>query len=383
MDSTVEITGAAHGGYGVCRIEGQVCFVPYALPGDTIRLRIARQTKGVLWGAVEEVLEPSPSRCAAECPTFGVCGGCTWLHFAYPAQGDWKRRIVGDCLKRIAGIEAEVEWHEDPALRLDYRTRAEFHSDEGKLGFYAQGTHAVVDIERCPLCHERLNEALERLRGLPVKDAVEVVVHPENGDTMVWTKRRQRAVAEAFEHTNASEDEKPRHFLFDGVPIVNGAFSQASLLLNRILVRVVREMAGTPARLLDLYCGSGNLSIHVSAASSSMQILGLDHQGTAIQAARATGRGTYRAGDERAFAKALEEPWDVVLLDPPRTGAKAIVEALASSSAQRIVYVSCDPATLARDLKGLVARGWRLTRTAAVDLFPNTAHVETVCCLDR
>ncbi|MBN2310909.1 MAG: class I SAM-dependent RNA methyltransferase, partial [Candidatus Hydrogenedentes bacterium] len=173
MVETVEIASVAHGGHGVGRIEGRVCFVPYALPGDTVRVHIERESKGVLWGRIDEVLTPSPDRCEAACPVFQWCGGCSWLHFTYPAQAWAKQRIVQDCLERIAGIEAGPDWAEDAALRLGYRTRAEFQYDGEHRGFHALGTRRVVDIERCPLCHDKLNAALSLLREVAYKGPVE------------------------------------------------------------------------------------------------------------------------------------------------------------------------------------------------------------------
>jgi 23S rRNA (uracil1939-C5)-methyltransferase len=375
-----DITAVAHGGYGVCRLEGRVCFVPYALPGDRVRVRVTGRSKGILWGAMDEILDPSPDRVEPCCPYFGRCGACAWLHFGYPAQAEWKRRMVGDCLARIAGIETDVDWAEDPNLRTGYRTRAEFHGSNGRLGFYASGSHTVVDIERCPLCHENLNAALQRLRALSMPDSVEILVNPEGPEVLIWAKRPHPSLVEHFGTVDSPHSEHPHQFVYDGIPIVNGAFSQSSLLLNRVLVRTVHDMTGAAGRVLDLYCGNGNLSLGLRATG---EVLGLDHNRHAVEAADAVRRGSYRVADEAAFHFALERAWDMILLDPPRTGAKSIAGRLAEAHADRIVYVSCDPATLARDLKRIAAGGWRLLRAVAVDLFPHTAHVETVCLLAR
>ena len=375
------ISSLAHGGHGVCRIAGQVCFVAYGLPGDVVRVRVAKESKGVLWGVIEEIVEASPDRVPQPCcPKFGACGGCAWLHFAYPAQAQWKRRIVNDCLQRIAKVECDVAFEENAELRLGYRTRAEFHAHEGRLGFYAPESRTAVDIEHCPLCHEHLNRALERLRALPLKDSIEVIVNPEGPEIMIAGKRPQRSLREAFDCVNALDDPKPHQFLFDGVPIVNGAFAQSSLLLNRLLAGTVLRMIGDASSVLDLYCGNGNLSLQLS---KEVRVLGLDHNRRAVRAANEIGRGAYRAGDETDFRLALKDTWDVVLIDPPRTGAKNIADALAESPCNKIVYVSCDPATLARDLKTMTGRGWRLLEVVALDLFPHTAHIETVCRLER
>ena len=380
--TSYEITGVAHGGEGVCRIEGQVCFVAYALPGDMIRVRVTRQAKRVLWGEIEELVAPSPDRATACCPKFGSCGGCSWLHFAYPAQAEWKRRIVSDCLERIAGVSSEIEWAEDPSLWTGYRTRVRLHAESGRIGFHAQGSHDVVDIEQCPLCHDTVNAALQRLRGLDIRDVIELVTNPLGDDVLVWTQHAQPRLKEVLPQTAWPRSRGERSsFLFDGRPIVNGAFCQASLLLNRLLLKTVEELVGAPTSLLDLYCGNGNLSL---SFTNSARVVGIDRSGPAVAAASALGLGGYRAGDEARFTEALRsERWDVVLLDPPRTGAKSIAPALADSDAGAIVYVSCDPATLARDVKTLAGRGWRLVPAVAVDLFPQTAHVETVCRLER
>lgn len=383
METVLEITSLAHGGYGVGRIEGQVCFVAYALPGDKVRIQITRRSKGVLWGQIEEVLEaPSLRLSASRCPYFGACGACTWLHFAYPAQAAWKRRIVRDCLNRIARLDADVGWRENPELRLGYRTRGAFHSDGVKRGFYALGSHQIVDVARCPLCHPRLNAALERLRTVKVSVSVELAVNPEGEEVLTWTQNPEPALRAVFPSAqSASDKEARRSFIFDSVSIVNGAFSQSSLLLNRVLVSLVHEQTGNAARVLDLYCGSGNFSLGLTNAT---RVLGLDQNRFAVAAAARMGRGEYRTGREDDFTTALQaEPWDVVLLDPPRTGAASIAAALARHPAGTIIYVSCDPATLARDVKTLAGGGWRIANVTAVDMFPHTAHVETVCVLVR
>lgn len=379
---TLEITGLAHGGDGVGRIEGQVCFVPYALPGDVVRVRVTRRARGVLWASIEGIVERSPHRTGGDCPVFGRCGGCTWLHFAYPAQAEWKQRIVRDCFERIAGLEVETAWVDVPELRLGYRTRAEFHGARGRWGFFARGTHDIMDIPSCPLCHPRLNEAFATLRQLSVTQSVELTANPEGDEVLAWARPGHIQLKKLFPGSGAPAARGERAgFVFDGVPVVNGAFSQSSLLLNRALRRVVDEAVGDASAVLDLYCGSGNFSL---ALADKARVLGIDHDRAAIGAAQSMGRGEFRLGDEAAFRAAVDEaPWDVVLLDPPRAGAKPVAQAVAESAARAVVYVSCDPATLARDVKTLTARGWRAARVTVVDMFPNTAHIETVCRFER
>jgi 23S rRNA (uracil1939-C5)-methyltransferase len=384
MEHLIEITGAAHGGDGVGRIDGRVCFVPYAFPGDRLRIQIQREAKGVLWGEILEIVEPSPHRSGgAGCvPHQESCGACAWRAFSYPGQAEWKRRIVAESLKRIGGIEVKVDWIEDRGLRLGYRTKAELHGDGEQWGFYRRGTHELHPVRECPLCHPRLNAAIERLWQVKASASVELTVNPEGEDVLAWSKWPVPKLQDVFPQTNTIEDRFERaSFRFDGVPVVNGAFSQSSLLLNRLLLRATHALVGPAKSVLDLYCGSGNLSLGLAKQA---RVLGLDHSGAAVHAAASVGIGEYRAANEGAFQETLrKEAFDVVLLDPPRQGAKNIADALGEAKAQAIVYVSCDPATLARDLKTLALRGWQVTRLVAVDMFPHTPHVETVCRLER
>lgn len=383
MTHTIDITAVGHGGAGIGRLDGQVCFVPYGLPGDRLAIKITRASRKVMWGELVDVLAPSPDRTTPDFPGWRPSGVSTWLHFKYPAQAHWKRQIVTDCLQRIAGIEDfELGWREDPELRTGYRTRAEFHGDGKRFGFYALGSHDIVDTARCPLCHPAMNHALERLRALELKGSVTVTVNPEGEDVLVWTNFHSRKLKDRFPQAGTPKDDHPpAHFEFDGVPIVNGTFSQSSLLLNRLLVDTVRQYAGKPVSALDLYCGNGNLSL---GFPEKTEVTGIDHNKIAVKAAHRKGHGTYYAGHESKMAKRIkEDQWDLILLDPPRAGAKTLVPALAACHARSLIYVSCDPATLARDLKGLYEGGWRIVQIAALDLFPNTPHVETVCLLRR
>lgn len=387
MTQRIEIESVAHGGHGVGRVDGQVHFVRYGLPGDVVEATVEKETKGIQWCHIDQVLEPSPHRAEPPCPHFGMCGGCTWLHFAYPGQAEWKRRIVADCLERIAGVETDAGWAEDPEFRLHYRTRAEFQGDDQKRGFYALKSHRVVDIAECPLCHWKLNEALTTLRETRYKGPVELTVNPEGSEVLCWSKRPHRRLHNAFPLANSPGGRGKRHwFEFDGLRIVNGAFSQSSLLLNRVLVRTVQHAATEAGNVLDLYCGNGNLSMGLHTAE---RVVGMDHDAAAVRAADKASAdlpvpAQYTRAKTADFAKALrEQHWDTIVLDPPRTGAKEIAPDLANAQAERIVYVSCDPATLARDLKTVLAGGWRLDSAVAVDMFPQTPHIETVCRLVR
>ncbi|HQL96106.1 MAG TPA: hypothetical protein PL005_15630 [Candidatus Hydrogenedentes bacterium] len=381
---TCDITALATGGDGLGRVDGRVCFVPFAYPGDRVRARVVRRTPKAWWGALEAVETPSPDRIPCLEGKTEADAAYVWGGLAYDAQTVWKRRIVADCLARIGKIAVEVEWVGDPASRHGYRTRAEFHGDGRRLGYFAPGTREIVSVKSCPLCHDAVNAVLAELGPARLKGSVTVTAHPETGETMLWAPPGAGPyLSRRFANVNAPRDPRPRARLeVDGVPVVNGTFCQSSLTLNRLLVGTVREMAGACGSLLDLYCGNGNLSLGLARAG--VRVTGMDHAGAAVRAAAETGAGDYRTGDEAAMGALMAAGrWDTVVLDPPRAGAAAVVEGAAAAAQARIVCVSCDPATLARDLAAFAGLGWRVKRAVALDLFPCTPHVETACLLER
>jgi len=368
---TAVVESVVAGGHGMFRLDKAVCFVPGAIPGDTIAYRVDKEQKNVSWATILEIVEPSPHRTAVDVP---LHGGNGWLPFAYPAQGEWKKKIVAACFPRLADIPVDVEFLEVPALRHGYRTRATFHSDGKRVGFYERASHEIVAAAACPLLHPNLRKTIDPLERARFKGDVEITVNPEGDDVLAWSRTFNERLAGAFHAYNALKPPNTRrHFMFDGAPIVNGAFSQGSLLLNRMLVECVRTVMSECGSVLDLYCGNGNLTIGLPA---DVTVQGIDHNYAAVEAADAIRPGSYTQGGEKAFERALNASWDVVVLDPPRQGAKGIATSLASAKTNRIVYVSCDPASLARDVKTLAKAGWRVEAVTAVDMFPHTPHIE-------
>lgn len=381
MKPTVEVTSLAYGGDGIARVDGQVCFIPAGLPGDVLQIEITRRAKGVLWGRIHRVITPSPDRLAeADGAHRVLSAGDAWGHFAYPAQAEWKQRLVREALSRYAGIEVELACCDDPALRTGWRTRADLHGDGEKLGFYAQGTHQIVE-QPCPLLHPRLAALVEALRAIGWRRDVTLTVDPEGEATLAFGGKptpEARALVTAWDTPRSDEDRG--RFVFDGAPIVNGTFCQSSLLLNRLLRGVVDGYMHATGRLFDAYCGNGNLSL---AHLATRSVVGMDISEHAVEAAKALG-GDYRVGDAWAIADVIRAgPWGSIVLDPPRAGAKELSPALVNAGAEELIYVGCDPVAMARDLKALQPGDWRAVHATAIDLFPNTAHIETVVRLER
>jgi len=380
------ITGLAQGGEGLARVDGMVWFVPFAYPGDVVSARIISRHRS--WGRAmpDRILEPSPWRHpfvgGEDAPEQAYLWGC----FDYAGQVEWKPRLVAETLRRVGSITLDPEFTPAPETsRLGWRDRCVFHPDRGgHPAYYLWHTHASSPVRRCPLASPAINAALTELARVGHTAPVTLTAHPETGETMGWCTDHDRERLQPLLPfaVNSPGDTRTRaRFIMDGVPVVNGAFCQSSLRLNRILrERVTRELVGART-VLDCYCGNGNLTLDIAGRTA---VTGLDHNTAAVEAARSTGAGDYRVGDETDMAEIIVSgQFDAIVLDPPRTGARRLAAALAGCRASSIVWVSCDAATLARDLRVVLASGWTPREHVVIDLFPYTPHAEILCVLER
>jgi len=342
----LEITDVAYGGAGLGRHDGRVVFVPFTIPGETVRVRINRAHRSWLGGDVVEIVQPSPDRIAPPCPWFGRCGGCAYQHIAYPRQLEIKTRQVSEALRRIGKLpEPPIEPARPSPLAYGYRNRLTLHVEPPLVGFRGTDPRHLVDISRCLLADDTVNEALAQLRG-----------------------KRHLHAGPATLRSNAH----------------GGGFRQVNDGAAEILAQVVAECAATGGVLVDAYCGSGFFARRLLGAFG--RVIGLDWDARSIGAAQAGAQPgeEYLAGDTAALLPGVlqENPGAVVLLDPPAQGLAAeVINALLAAQPARIVYVSCDPATLARDLAKLAPQH-PLKRVVPVDMFPQTASIETVCLLE-
>lgn len=426
MNDTLTIDSLAYGGNGVGRLDGKAIFVPLTAPGDRIRFRIVQDRKRYAEAEMVELLEPAPQRRQPPCPVFGACGGCQWQHLPYAEQSRWKERIFAETLQRQAKIDASLLRPLAPAPEeWGYRSRVQFKCRQTEagfvMGFYRRGSHYVIDVATCPIASPRLNEALRLFRqwlpDSPCPDRIpqvdcetddegklRVTVHVLDDKWDVLSDYL-RPLAEStglslFIQAGRKETlmrvcgEEDLHILplaTEGLRLAYGAggFAQVNLAQNRHLVREVRSVAALTGkeRVLDLFCGMGNLSLPL--ALQAKEVAGVENYAPAIERAghNASSNGLDNA---RFYARPAEEalgefaagaPFDLVILDPPRTGAYAVMKDLLRLRPQRIVYVSCDPPTLARDLVPLLHGGYSVISSRPFDLFPQTCHTESVTVL--
>ncbi len=402
----VTVHGITHGMEGVARLpDGRACFVPFALPGETIDLVVTETRARWARGRLVDVVEASPDRVAPPCPYAGpwpaappACGGCALQHVRTEAQPHLKRRVLVEQLERIGRQPDPPVTEPVPTGPWHYRSRARFAVDEqGRLGFREPRSHDVRPIDRCPLLTPDA-QALRDAAGdaWPGVESVEVHAGSAGGSGLLVRPGADAlpplpeapsaiAVVDAGPPV-ALRGDPTAHETVAGLPlqVSAGVFFQAGQEAAEALVATVRRAAGDVAgrHVLDLYAGVGLFA--AALADDGAHVTAVEHHRGAVSDARASLAGssaTVVSADVGAWLAehADEEEADVVVLDPPRRGAgPAVCEALPRLRAGRVVYVSCDPAALARDARTLVEGGATLTEVVPVDCFPHTAAVEAV-----
>jgi 23S rRNA (uracil1939-C5)-methyltransferase len=370
----VKIERILPGGLGLAHADGRAFLVELAAPGDVARVRVERRQGKVSFASIVEIIEPSPARVAPPCQHFGVCGGCDFQHLNYEAQLAAKVGIIQDCLRRIAKIEPS-EIAITPAPRVfGYRARAEWQREGRRTGYFARRSHRVCDVNECAVLTPELQQTLTDLRNQDLPGSVREL-HAQagaDGVSLAPTRPKDTQVIVGI-HTYRLN--------------ANGFFQSGPDLLAPLIEFALDGAEGAAA--LDLYCGVGLFTLPL--AQRFARVTGVEANLTAVEYAQMNLIGAGYLHADAVFGQVGEwlaenaGEWrgaDFALLDPPRAGVEAGgLEALLQLAPQRIAYVSCDPATLARDLRGLLAGGYKLGAVAAFDLFPQTHHVETVAHL--
>lgn len=413
------LDGIAQGGEGVGRWEGRVLFAGGGLPGERVRLRLRECHDTYARGDVVEVLDPSPDRTPPRLPN---AGWMSWQHIAYPAQLRFKRQILADQLAKFGGL-ADVQIAETiPAPHLwGYRNSARLHSDGNRIGYYVAESHVLDEIASDPLLLPALNEALAALRrALPIRAlpdeaggaSSEIILRVSETHGYVvaavrgplatqglaahWRKRFPALAGVAL--LPPSDTSQPfacvgaDHLIEElgevAFSLRPTTFFQVNLAAAEQLLQLVRAgLSDHPInRLLDLYCGSGTFTLPL--ARQFDEVVGVEEFVASVEDARTTAKTNQIANArfivgrvERAIEQ-IDTPFEAAILDPPRRGCHPMaLAALLRLAPSRLVYVSCHPATLARDLKIITAGGYHLMSVQPVDLFPQTPHVECVCVL--
>lgn len=442
----VSIKDLNHRGDGVGRISDFAIFVPGALPEESVRVKIDRNRKNYAEASLLELLKSSSHRITPPCPYFKSCGGCQLQHLQYKQQLAWKQKMVGETLNRIAGLNVKVLPTSGMTEPWRYRnkTRVHFAHVKGKVlaGFYKPQTNQLIDIDQCLIQHSHsvrvikgLRRALQRYMDntkerennwLPVNEATirtsfasseclvslsaspgqigkadEQDIKPENyeiltkiideetgmiinGIILLKSGKKGAKSETLMGKTHITEKIKPYCY-----QISPQSFFQVNTYQAEVLYKKAVSLAGTPGTAYDLYCGTGNFSLYLSSIAE--QVVGIDSSKAAIEDAR-NNAILNRVGNAEFIVKKVENIGQdnfkgknplTLFLNPPRRGcAGSLLETVAETAPEKIVYISCNPATLARDLKRLSKYGYMTKEVQPVDMFPQTSHVETVCLIE-
>jgi 23S rRNA (uracil1939-C5)-methyltransferase len=406
---TLKLTRMAHGGPAMGSYQGKVFFVPYALPGETVAVEVETSKKGWAKARLMEVIEAAPERVTPACPHFGpdACGGCQWQHVDYPAQLAYKTEVVQDQLARLGGL-TQVTIHPTRAVgeAWSYRNHVELHTSADGLGYVSADDRRVEPITTCPIMHplvaelfEELDLEIETLERLSLRTGVSTgqqLVIFETSDDEPFELSVDRPVSCVL----MLSDGRPltlvgNHHITERVAghayrVSAGSFFPVNTAGVQALVDTVAAyLSPRPHEtLLDLYCGVGLFS--VALAVQVAQMIGVEsHPAAAADAhfnVEAAGLDNVRIihDDVARFLTALDEAVHAVIVDPPRSGCgREVVQHIAALRPGRLVYVACDPATLARDAKLITEAGYHLLEVQPLDLFPQTYQVECVALFKR
>jgi 23S rRNA (uracil1939-C5)-methyltransferase len=366
---TLMIEKLVYGGEGLARLDGKVVLIPFVLPGEVVLAEVDR-AKNDLWrGRAIEILQPSPERISPGCPYFLRCGGCQYQHMNYPFQLEQKRAILREALQRVGKIEFAGEIGIVAGEPWQYRNRVQLHLEDGKVGYFGLGSHELCAIDHCPIASPKLNDTIGRIQA-QASTALELFTN----ETEVQVNVVDRVPRQALTALAALGVTTPVEY--GGFQVSRNSFFQVNrFLVDRLVECAMGDAKGSWA--VDLYAGVGLFSVKLAGRfekvtaveSSSSGLRDLQHNFTGV---------AVNANVEDYLAGLRETP-DFILADPPRAGlGKPVVKELARIRAPRMTIVSCDPATLARDLRGLIAEGYRMEKITLVDLFPQTFHLETV-----
>ena len=412
------VTGITHKGEGIVRMEGKVCFVPGALPGETVQVEKTLDKRKFSRGRLTKIIQPSPERRESVCPNYAECGGCVWQHTTYEQQLLFKREIIRQQLKRLAGIECEVREVLGMETPYHYRNKVVWHGAKKpdgsfKLGFFQEGSHNAASMEGCILPPPKMLEIGKRIEEKAaeygIKPGDEIILRQSNvdGSFLLAVKGNPDAahIAELSvqfpELTSICRIEKGKTIPIVGEPyqlqrlagcvfsVSAQSFFQTNFSQTEKLYQEVRKnLSGDEKkRVLDAYCGSGTISCML--AKEGHEVLGIESNPFAVADAK---RNAEKNGVSPTFLcapceeemKKLHTHFDAVVIDPPRAGCFAgTLEALLTIKPEKIIYVSCEPSTLARDVKILTAGGYEVSYVQPVDLFPWTGSLEVVVLLSK
>ncbi|WP_163338321.1 class I SAM-dependent RNA methyltransferase [Desulfopila sp. IMCC35008] len=440
IHQSIEITDFINKGYGLGQLpDGRKIMVRHALPGERVTAKIKKEKKNFLIGELEEPELPSAGRIEPACKHYGTCGGCDLQHASYELQLQLKRKVLIDLMKRQfrdrgTGVETMIQPTLPAPHPLYYRQRIRLQVNEEKMiGYLQHNSHRLVAVSACPIARPEINQVLGRLvesedmdKLLATCRELELCWNPESGMVTLLLKKTRKPRPADFAKSDMlrlsipnldriffSGDDfpltpaSPKECAVDmaveypklqigGMPYrleweLNG-FCQVNLEQNQHLIEKVVDFADIQKEdtILDLYCGMGNFSLFLAGQGKSL--IGVEGQGSAIRSARKNSKKaelsntTFIKSPIHKICEKLvaeQQCFDCLIIDPPRQGVPGLAAELSALCRKRMVYISCDPATLCRDLDGLCKNDFAIRQIQPVDMFPQTHHIETLVLLEK
>ena len=390
----IEIEKVTFGGSGLGRIDGKVCFVPRVIPGELVEVEIKKEKKDYNTSRLLQVLKPSPSRIEEECPYGKFCPGCAYQHIDYKYENEMKDKQMRDFLERNIPIDdCEFGEYQAPESPYRYRNKIVLHVEKDGprtlLGYMYEGNQTVLDIEQCPLACDEINEKLAELRS---DKGFFHSLHKGQSFTLRYTK--ENGVVYWRNAPKAGQSWLKEEMPFGKFSVPVGSFHQvnnygSAALIENVTTILKKEKAEA---VLDLYCGSGLFGV-TAALAGVPEVLGIEIDEQAVESARynlrqhgAENAKVIASNVGKVFEKTVAElPESAVLIvDPPRSGiGKELKKSVVKSKIKRLIYISCSPDTLGRDLNMFHNNGFSLKFARMVNMFPRTSHFETFTYLTR
>jgi len=413
-----DVTGINHKGEGITRINGKVTFIPYAIPGEKVDISIHTDKKKYSQANLVKVLEPSTARQEPACPFYYQCGGCNYQHLTYQHQLQMKQQVVEDSLRRIGNQPTKVK----PVIGMSepwrYRNKVSWHlesdHDSTRIGFYSSKTHEIIPVDQCLLVQEKIETLFlfikDYLNSHNSNSKGEIIIRQSSVNqklmvilTDIKLVQRKDFIFQLSQRVDSLYlftdgkykliegvvylDEKIKDTLFKLSP---GSFFQVNPIQTERLMDIVHKFLKLQGKenILDAYCGTGSITLNLSPYVKS--ITGIESFVPAVNDAQNNAlinnatNCTFISGKCERILPKLKQKFDAIILDPPRKGCHpAVIKAIAQHCPTRIIYVSCNPSTLARDLQLLDQLGYSNTEVQPIDMFPWTYHVECVVGIQK
>ena len=389
----IEIFDLDHQGRGIGKINNKIAFITNALPGEVIKYNILIEKKDYIEAEVIEYIKKSNKRIEEKCKY--NCGGCNLLHIEYEDQLKYKEEKIKSIINKFTNIKTNIK----PIIRsnniFNYRNKITFHCDK-KIGLYKQKTNEIIEINNCMLADNKINNLLNEIKRLKIEDKNEITIRATTNETMIITEK----------YINNIESINATTIICNNKIIKGNAFIKEELNNNKFIItkdsffQINKEQTinlynkiveyanlNGSENVLDLYCGTGTIGIYLSKKANS--VIGIELNKNAIEAANKNKdlnnikNIRFICGDAKDKIKIIENKIDVLIVDPPRSGLyKGMIEDIIKINPQKIIYVSCNPITLARDLNDL-NNNYKVLEIQPIDMFPNTYHCESITVLER